>query len=353
MGKKTKKHKDKSEKMSKKNKIPETIPEKDQPNTPAEENKKVFSDLKALNLEIERQINSDEMIKDLKFAEENIKNLFTIKRVNKAKEVAAEKVAKKHSLDKDEFKIKFESMTQNIQERIDKNFIISRVINSIINADCKIDELLEMKIEELSKKVKAELKVLSKSGEALLEDTLLNVAEPLAQMISLDKKEKERVADLNKDNQHLKNENDRLRTIANERAELVDSYKKDCVNIKKKSAEREKLIQQNAAEKMSLDLLPTLDSFDRALTHKNASQNPDLEGFKAIYNQMIRILEKHGVTVIDSDNQEFDANIHEAIFHLETNDFEEGMIVETAEKGYMINESVLRHARVVVAKKPA
>lgn len=354
MGKKTKKYKDDSKKMSKKKKTPETAPEKNQKKTAekAEENKKVFADLKAFNQEIERQITSDELASELKHAEENLKHLFTAERISKGKDKAVDEVAKKHSLNKEEFKSKFESMTQNLQERIDSTFVISKVINSIINSEAKIDELLEMEKNSLTEKIKKELKELSKAGESLLEETLVNVAEPLAQMISLDKKEKERIQGITKENQHLKNENERLRTIANERAELVESYRKDCENIKRKSAEREKLIQQNAAEKISLDLLPALDSFDRALSHKNASQNPDLEGFKAIYNQIIQLLGKHGVTMIESDNQEFDANLHEAIFHLETNDFEEGTIVETTEKGYMINESVLRHARVVVAKKP-
>jgi molecular chaperone GrpE len=360
MGKKNKNHKTQPEQKEKQDEMKSQNENNlnnektaDSSDKTEEKVEKVFSDLKELSTEIEKTVFSFEKKDIYKKAENNIKNLFSKERFEKSLNIIAADIAKKHNIDKNDFLSKLTRMAQSLHEGIDRNFIVSRVINSVINKEARVDDLLMMSREELKYITEKELVFLSKAGESLLNETLAQIAEPLAQMMSQSSKEAERITKIEKENIHLKNENQRLRTIANERAELVESYRKDCENIKRKSSERELRIQQNAAEKIALDLLHSLDSFDRALAQKTDDpvMQSHFDGFKAIYNQILMLLSKHGVNMIESDNQEFDPNLHEAVFHLETNDFPEGIIVETTQKGYMINESVLRHSKVVVAKK--
>lgn len=116
--------------------------------------------------------------------------------------------------------------------------------------------------------------------------------------------------------------------------------------------EREELIK-NGGEKILKGLLPVVDDFERGL---KATENVDdgasvREGLVLIYNKFVKFLESNGVTPIESDGKDFDADYHEAIATIPApTDELKGKVVDTTTKGYKLNDKVLRHAQVAVGE---
>lgn len=122
----------------------------------------------------------------------------------------------------------------------------------------------------------------------------------------------------------------------------------------RKRTQREKAdIIKNAGEHIFKDMLPIIDDFERALssitpTKENASLR---EGVELIYNKFINFLSQNGVKPIETENAEFNVEFHEAITTIPAPDASlKGKIVDCTTKGYMLNEKVLRFAKVVVGE---
>ena len=97
-------------------------------------------------------------------------------------------------------------------------------------------------------------------------------------------------------------------------------------------------------------LLPIIDNLERALeTVKEEEKNPFEEGVEMIYKQLMETLKKIGVEPMDPVGKEFDPNFHNAVMHVEDEELGENVVVEVLQKGYMYNDTVLRHAMVKVA----
>ena len=112
---------------------------------------------------------------------------------------------------------------------------------------------------------------------------------------------------------------------------------------------------KNAGESLISRLLPTLDNIERAL---QAPQTTDetksfADGIVMIHQQLRDTLEKEGLQVIDAIGQPFDPTMHEAVMAIERDDQPAETIVEEIEKGYMLNEKILRPAKVIVSRPPA
>ena len=152
--------------------------------------------------------------------------------------------------------------------------------------------------------------------------------------------EKDKIEELTKE--LSKKEELYLRTLAD-----FDNYRKrverdkECVN-----AERERAIL--------LELLEAIDNFERALSSESSesSDGENIEdGVQLIYNQLLRILERHGVTPYESVGEKFNPELHEAILAISTNKYPSGTITAEMQKGYKIGDEVLRVAKVQVARK--
>lgn len=129
------------------------------------------------------------------------------------------------------------------------------------------------------------------------------------------------------------------------RAEF-DNYRKRTLR------EREELLR-NAAEKVLRDLLPVVDDFERALaaTADTGDAAAVREGMELIYKKLVKYLADHGVTPIESTGQPFDADLHEAIATIPAPSEDlKGKVVDTTTRGYMLNDKVLRHAKVAVGE---
>ena len=100
------------------------------------------------------------------------------------------------------------------------------------------------------------------------------------------------------------------------------------------------------------DLLPVMDNLERALSHAG-EDDPLIEGVRMVKKQFMDVLAKFGVTQVESVGLPFDPEKQQAIMQIETEEYEPGIVVEEFQKGYFLNERILRPAMVTVAKRPA
>jgi molecular chaperone GrpE len=107
---------------------------------------------------------------------------------------------------------------------------------------------------------------------------------------------------------------------------------------------------QSANEHLLKTLLPVVDDFERAEKSFRERDDKELEGFFLIYNKFKKVLEQTGVKVMElGPGSDFNADLHEAITQIPAPDEKlKGKIVDVIEKGYLINEKVIRFAKVVV-----
>ncbi len=124
-------------------------------------------------------------------------------------------------------------------------------------------------------------------------------------------------------------------------------------NFRKRTLkEKQDLVKYGCQEAMR-NLLPVVDDFERAIDSISKADDLDSakEGINLIYNKFIKYLESNNVKAIDSTGKDFDTDYHEAITTFPASDEKmKGKVIDTTLKGYMINDKVLRHAKVVVGK---
>ena len=124
-------------------------------------------------------------------------------------------------------------------------------------------------------------------------------------------------------------------------------------NFRKRTLKEKSEIIRNAGENVLKGLLPIMDDFERGI--KAAENSPEAdsvkEGVNLIYNKLKKYLNQNGVKEMDPSDDTFDTEKHEAISVVPVPDEDKkGKILDTVEKGYTINDKVLRHAKVVVGQ---
>lgn len=125
----------------------------------------------------------------------------------------------------------------------------------------------------------------------------------------------------------------------------------DFENFRRRTLKEKADLIKNGAEGAMRDLLPVVDDFERALEAINKGGDLDSlkEGVDLIYNKFVKYLESQHVTAIDSTGKDFDTDVHDAVTMFPASDPSmKGKVIDTTIKGYMINDKVLRHAKVVV-----
>ena len=124
----------------------------------------------------------------------------------------------------------------------------------------------------------------------------------------------------------------------------------DFDNFRKRTArDREDLVKFAASDVLK-DILPTVDNLARALEEaKDRADDPFVAGVKLVYDGLLKALAEHGATPLDSVGEPFDANFHEALAQLPSEDVEEGHVISEVKRGWMLNGKLLRAAQVVVS----
>lgn len=119
-------------------------------------------------------------------------------------------------------------------------------------------------------------------------------------------------------------------------------------NFRKRTAREKSETYQDAVAKTVLELLPAIDSYERAM-ESPCSDEAYRTGMEKIYQQFTAILTKLGVTEIPAMNEAFDPKVHNAIRQVEDENFGESTVCEVYQKGYMLGSRLIRCAVVSVA----
>lgn len=151
-----------------------------------------------------------------------------------------------------------------------------------------------------------------------------------------------------------------LKNLLDQKEKEVEKEKKEYMflmaefdNFRKRTLRERTDLIKSASEKALKGLLPIIDDFERGLDAIKDSSDADAvkEGMKLIYNKFIKYLADNGVKEIESTGADFDTEVHEAVAMVPAADeSEKGKVKDTVSKGYMLNDKVLRHAKVVVAQ---
>lgn len=125
-----------------------------------------------------------------------------------------------------------------------------------------------------------------------------------------------------------------------------DNYRKRTIK------ERQDIIKLASRDALSA-LLPAVNDFERAIKVAQSEQSEEKlpEGIVLVYNKLFKALEQQGIKQMETDGQDFDPELHEALTRIPAPTEElKGKIIDTIEKGYYLNDKIIRHAKVVVGQ---
>ena len=149
-------------------------------------------------------------------------------------------------------------------------------------------------------------------------------------------------------------EKDPLEVAQAEIAELKDKYLRSVAefdNYRKRTLKEKAELILNGGEKTISAILPILDDFERAIADKNEDAKAIKEGFELIYKKFNKTLEGMGVKKIETTDQDFNTEYHEALAMVPgMGDDKKGKIIDCVEAGYTLNDKVIRHAKVAVGQ---
>jgi molecular chaperone GrpE len=145
----------------------------------------------------------------------------------------------------------------------------------------------------------------------------------------------------------VEEELDAVRLERDEYLEALRRLKAEFENARKRQQRERSRILETASERLVMELLPVLDNLDRALE----AEGDIREGVRATRDQLADVLGGEGLLPVASDGQPFDPNVHEAVMGQPSEEHEEGTILETFQRGYLLNGKPIRPAKVVVARQ--
>ncbi len=155
------------------------------------------------------------------------------------------------------------------------------------------------------------------------------------------------------ENAKLQNELDAARAeIEKEKKEYL-FLMADFDNYRKRMMREKSELLKNAGERVLVGLLPIVDDFERGLaaTANAGDAEAVRQGMDLIYQKLVKYLESQGVKAMESTGADFDSDLHEAIATIPAPSPElKGKVLDTTQKGYMLNDKVLRHAKVAVGE---
>jgi molecular chaperone GrpE len=141
-----------------------------------------------------------------------------------------------------------------------------------------------------------------------------------------------------------------LEAARRERDEYLDNMRRMKAELENSRARLERehaRLAQLASERLVKELLPILDSLERALQ----ADGDVKEGVEATRDQLVAVLAQEGLSPISSEGQSFDPTVHEALMTKPSDEHEEDTVIQTLERGYTLNGNTIRPAKVVVSKQ--
>ncbi len=146
----------------------------------------------------------------------------------------------------------------------------------------------------------------------------------------------------------------KLEASLKEAEEKAMREKAEAINYRKRKDDEVARMMKYASEDMIKEILPIVDSFERAIDMDDDNLEDEvskfLAGFKMIYCNLVNVLEKYEVKEIEAMGKEFDANFHQAVLTEPREGVESGIVIEVLQKGYMYKDKVLRPSMVKVSE---
>lgn len=164
-----------------------------------------------------------------------------------------------------------------------------------------------------------------------------------------DKKIKSLEAKINELEGALEKEKQAKTELENKYMRLIAEYD----NYRKRTLKEKMELRQSANEKLLFEILPVMDDFERAIKafEENNKAEAAFEGVKLIYGKFADFLKQQGVTSIDAMGKEFNTDAHEAVTKIPVEEKKQkGKVVDVIQKGYYLNEKILRYSKVVVGE---
>jgi len=121
-------------------------------------------------------------------------------------------------------------------------------------------------------------------------------------------------------------------------------------NFRKRTEKEKTQMFEVGAKSIIEKILPVVDNFERGLAGVDENtEDPFAQGMQMVYKQLMTSLEEAGVTPIEAVGQEFNPDFHNAVMHVEDDNFGENEVVEELQRGYQYRDTVVRHSMVKVA----
>jgi molecular chaperone GrpE len=140
-----------------------------------------------------------------------------------------------------------------------------------------------------------------------------------------------------------------LEDLSDKHLRLIAEYD----NFRKRTLKEKMELSKSAGESILLNILPVIDDFDRARAHLGTASDLDAvkDGIDLIYNKFREFLKQQGIVEIETENEEFDSETHEAITKIPAPAEDmKGKIIDCVQKGYKLNDKVIRYPKVVVGE---
>ncbi len=153
--------------------------------------------------------------------------------------------------------------------------------------------------------------------------------------------------------EQLANMLDEAQQMVNEERDKYLRLSAEFDNYRKRTLKEKAELIKNGAEKTLTAILPVLDDFERALKNMEASEETQAmkEGVELIFSKFQKVLAQEGLKKIETEGQAFDTDFHEAIALVPSpSEEQKGKILDCVQTGYMLNDKVIRHAKVAVAQ---
>jgi molecular chaperone GrpE len=146
-----------------------------------------------------------------------------------------------------------------------------------------------------------------------------------------------------------------IASVQEKLAEMQDRYLRlsaEFDNFRKRTLREKMELSKYAAENLFLKILPVMDDFDRAISHMDEAQDcvAMKSGIDLIYNKFAEFLKQNGVKEVETSEGEFNVDLHDAVAKTSAPEEMRGRIIEVIQKGYYLNDKVIRHSKVVVGE---
>lgn len=187
-----------------------------------------------------------------------------------------------------------------------------------------------------------------KNKEEVVEEILNEEVENEAEVEISDDKTVSELKELRKELLVLRDQNQRLENEKSAYADKLLRLSAEYENYRKRTEKEKERIYTDACEDVLKNMLPVLDNLERAVAVEGSTVEALKTGVDMTIKQFIDALSKLGIEEIDTENG-FDPNLHQAVMHVEDENFGENVVAEVFQKGYKKGEKVIRFTMVKVA----